>query len=132
MAFESIEASFIGDQLKANVGRMTTNMRDNATGYKSAIALGRDAASIGVIMKADANLFLARMQTVVDLATRNNTKYQAALTSNGWPAAEVNSLRTTLGAVCDHVIAATLTTGAQVNTEADLILANVPVFERIF
>ncbi len=132
MAFESIEASYIGDQLKANVGRMVSNMRDNANGYKGAITDGKDPTATGVIMKADANLFLVRMQLVVDLATRNNTKYQAALTSNGWLAADVNALRTTLAAVCNHTIAATLTTGAQVNAEADLILANVPIFERMF
>jgi len=132
MAFESIEASYIGDQLKANVGRMVNNMRDNANGYKANITAGRDATATGVIMKADANLFLARMQWVVDLATRNNTKYQAALASNGWLAADVNSLRTTLAGVCNHTVAATLTTGAQVNTEADFILANVPIFERTF
>ncbi len=132
MAFESIEASYIGDQLKDNVGRMVNNMRDNANGYKAAITAGRDPTATGVIMKADATLFLARIQAVVDLATRNNTKYQAALTSNGWLAADVNSLRTTLAGVCNHTVAATLTTGAQVNTEADFILANVPIFERTF
>ncbi len=132
MAFESIEASYIGDQLKANVGRMVSNMRDNADGYKAAITQGKDPTATGVIMKADANLFLVRMQMVVDLATRNNTKYQAALTSNGWLAADVNSLRTTLAGVCNHTIAATLNNGTQVNNEADFILANVPIFERMF
>ena len=109
MAFESIEASYIGDQLKLNIARMVSNMRDNANGYKAAISSGQPASGVGVIMKADAGLFLARMQIVV-----------------------VNSLRTTLAGVCDHVIAATLNNGAQVNAEADFILANVPIFERIF
>lgn len=43
MAFESIEASYIGDQLKDNVGRMVNNMRDNANGYK------RDASNLSIV-----------------------------------------------------------------------------------
>lgn len=132
MAFENIEASFIADQLRANIGRLTTNMRDNATGYKASITAGQAAASVGTIMKADSDLFLARIQTVVDLATRNNAKYQAALAVNGWPSQEVNDLRTALVTVCNHTIATTLANNTQVNAEADFILAQVPIFERTF
>jgi hypothetical protein len=133
MAFESIEASYIGQQLKDNIGRMVSNMRDNATQYKSDVASARlTVAQVAVIMVADADEFLRRIQLIVDLATRNNTKYQAALTSNGWPGSEVNSLRTTLVGSCDHVKAASLTTQAEIEAEADAILATVPIFERTF
>jgi hypothetical protein len=133
MAFENIEASYIGDQLKDNVGRMVTNMRDNAQGYKSDLASGRlTVAQLRAIMVADADEFLRRIQLVVDLAQRNPTKYQAALTSNGWPSQEVNDLRTTLVGVCNHTKAASLNNANQINTEADFILANVPLFERTF
>ncbi len=132
MAFENIEATYIGGQLSLNIARITNNMRDNANTYKSSIAGGASAASVATIMVQDANAFLARIQTVVDLATRNNTKYQAALTSLGWPSAEVNSLRTICVDSCNHTKAASLTNATQVNAEADLILATIPIFERIF
>jgi hypothetical protein len=83
-------------------------------------------------MVGDANQFLRRIQFVVDLATRNNTKFTAAVQSNGWTVAELNSLRTTLAGVCNHTKAASLTTVAEIGAEADFILANVPNFERTF
>ncbi len=132
MAFENIEASFIAQQLLLNIGRITTIWRDNATAYKAQITAGQTAGQVGPVMKADAQLFLNRIQTVVDLATRNNVKYQAALTSLGWPAQEVTDLRSQVVPVANHTIAATLNNATQVNNEADFILTNVPQFERTF
>jgi hypothetical protein len=134
MAFEAIEATYLGDQLKDNIGRLVNNMRDNANAYKAGLSppINYTPAQIGPVMKQDADRYLARIQAVVDLAQRSNTKYQAALAANGWVAADLNQLRTVLTDVANHTNAATLTNATQINNEADYILANVPIFERTF
>lgn len=133
MAYDAIEASYIGQQLKDDIGRMVSNMRDNATGYKADGQSGRLAAEeLAAIMTADANGFLLRIQRMVNLAQRNNAKYQAALASNGWTAQEATDLRSVLVGVCNHTKAAPLTTVAEIEAECDYILTTVPVFERVF
>lgn len=131
---DAIEATYLGDQLKDNIGRLVNNMRDNANAYKSSLLPPSNytPAQVGPVMKGDADRYLERIQAVVDLAQRSNTKYQAALTANGWAAADVNQLRTVLTDVANHTKAATLNNATQINNEADYILANVPIFERTF
>jgi hypothetical protein len=134
MAFEAIEATYIADQLTDNIARLVNNMRDNANGYKSALLppANQTPAQVGPIMKQDADAYLARIQLVVDLAQRSNTKYQAALAVHGWAAADLQALRTVLSDVSNHTKAAVLNNATQINGEADYQLANVPVFERVF
>jgi hypothetical protein len=128
----AIEATYIGDQLKADVGRMVNNYRDNASGYKQALVAGRGVAEVASVMAQDADAFLARLNRMRDLATRNSAKFAAAVQANGWTVTDVNALGQTLRNVANHTKAASLTTAAEINAEADFILSNVPNFERVF
>lgn len=127
--FEQVGICF---QFVNNVFGLVRNMRDNATGYKSQITAGANAVSVGNVMKADAAEYNRRIDWMTQAFARNQTLMTNALNALGITLAEANSLKTTLKSVADHTIAATLTTGAQVNTESDYILANTPSFERLW
>lgn len=133
MAFENIEASYIGDQLKLNMGRIVSNMRDNAEGYKSTVSKDQaDAPKIAEIMGQDANAFLLRIKLVTDFAARSNIKYQTVLSAIGWTSIEVTDLQNLLFSVCNHIIAAALKSADDIITESDFILTTLPTFERTF
>ena len=119
------------NQVLGNVYGLVNNMRDNATGYKAQSATA-DIPTLAATMRADANLYVTRIGWVTALAQRNATLFQSALTALGLTLAEATSLKSTLLNVANHTIAATLNTAADVNAEADFILANVPTFERLW
>lgn len=134
MAFEQWELLGISDQLLQNVFGLVRNMRDNAQGYKAQVTAGQPLAGIASVMVQDADRYLARLQWITDLATRNLTKFDDALALKGLTrtgADGATALRDALIAVANHTKGALLTTGAQINAEADFILANVPNFDRL-
>lgn len=119
-------------QTIANIYGLVNNMRDNAANYKDRVAAGQPIASIRDMMVGDANQYVRRIQWITNVVTRNQALFTNALAVWGLTLAEANSLKTTLTNVCNHTLAASLTTGAEVNTEADFQLATVPNFERVF
>lgn len=128
--FESVGVVF---QIVGNIYGLVNNMRDNAAAYKTqAAAPGANLVTIASVMRADANLYLERIGWISSLATRNLTVFTNALAIFGMVPSDATSLRTTLTNVCNHTIAATLNTQANINTEADYILANTPTFERLW
>ena len=127
--FERIGLVF---QVIQNVHGLMRNMRDNANGYKAQVIAGRPINQIAAVMVADAQQYVIRIGWVTALATRNLTLLTNALTDLGLTITEANSLKATLLTAANHTIAASLTTGTEINTEADAILAAVPNMERIF
>lgn len=120
------------DQILSNVYGLIRNMRDNATGYKAQVTANVALATIAAVMVADANQYLLRIQWITDAFARSSVLMNAALGDMGLTTAQAVALRDTLQSVANHTKSATLTTGAQVNTEADFILANVPNYERLW
>lgn len=127
-----VESPGLWDQLKSECYRLANNYRDNATAYKAKITAGVPAATVAAEMVADANAFEVRIAKVTNLVTNNLAAVQNALRYGGWTLTVLTSTRDTLQAACDHVQAATLTTGAQVNTESDWLLANVPTYPKMW
>jgi hypothetical protein len=130
----SFERVYLLDQVQKNTVGLTHNMRDNATGYKAALLapFNQTPAQVATVMKADADRYLVRTGWLTDLLARNATLAADTLADAGLTVAQTTALRDTLAAVANHTKAATLTTAAQVNAEADYILANVPVYERLW
>lgn len=124
--FEQIGLVF---QVLQNIHGLLRDMHDNANGYLTATITPQQVAQI---MVADAQQYLLRIQMLVNLAARNLALLTSALTAIGLTIAEANSLKTTLQGVANHTIAASLATSAQISTEANYILANVPVVERLW
>jgi hypothetical protein len=131
-AAASFERDELMNQVLLNLARMPANYRDNAAGYKTQVNANRPAAEIAAVMVADANAFLSRLALITDLATRNLPLLTASLEERGYTLVQATGLRDTLVAAANHVKAATLTTGQQITTEADWLLANVPAYERLW
>lgn len=123
----------IAQQLNNIVGNMVLDIRDGAGEYKLKVAAGTSSiAEVRAMMLGDANNRIALINRVTALATRNLALLTAAAAIYGVTIAELNSLKTTMLSVCNHTLAATLTTDAEINTESDWILANAPSSERIY
>ncbi len=119
-------------QIVQNVYGLIANMRDNANSYQSQAAANTNYASIAAVMQADASAYLVRIGWITALANRNVTVFTAALNIFGLTIQDMTSLKTTLTAVCNHTLAATLDSQAAIDAEAAYILANVPAFERLW
>jgi hypothetical protein len=119
-------------QLVANIHGLVRDMRDNANGYKAQVTAGRDIAGIAAVMVADANAYLTRIKWVTDAVTANQAGVNTALQALGLTLTEANQLKTLFNNTANHTAAAALTTGAQINTEADYILANIPNWQRLY
>jgi len=124
-------AGFI-TQLIGNVYGLTRDMRDNATNYKARVTAGQNIATIAAVMVADAGLYLTRIGWINDAVTNNQTLVTNTLADLGLTLSQATSLRDTLTTVAQHTQAAALTTGAQINTESDFILASVPSYARLW
>lgn len=117
----------INDQLR----RLVRNMRANAADYIVKANAGSNPAALGVTMKADADRFLARLDTLTQAAIRNQTLVQNALAIIGVTLAQANTLKTTLVNECNHVKNATLTTAQQCIDEANHVLATAPSYDGL-
>jgi hypothetical protein len=120
------------EQFVRNVYQLVKNMRENAQGYKDRIAAGQTAASVATVMVADAGQYLIRLGWLTDLFTNAPTLAGRCLGDLGLLTSQATSLRDTLQGVAEHTQTATLTTGAEVNAEADYILANVPNYAKLW
>ena len=127
--FENVGLAF---QLVNNVHGLVRDMRDNAAGYKLAVAGGKPVEAIATVMVADADQYLIRIQWVTAVVSRNQAGVVSALAALGLALSEASSLKATLTGVCNHTKAANLNTSTKINTESDYILATVPAFERIY
>lgn len=119
-------------QISAQTFRLVRNYRNNATGYSTRASGGANPVPLGVEMKADATAFKVRLQQLTDIATRNQSLVSGALGILGITLASANTLKNSLVAVCDHVLAATLTTTQQCIDEANFILANTPNYDGLW
>lgn len=124
-------------QMTAQTFRLVRNMRNNANGYQTRAAGGMDPVKLGLEMKADATAFKVRLQQLTDIAARNQgliVNALAFLSAVGSivTLANANTLKNNLVAVCDHVLAAILTTAQQCTDEAALILANTPNYDGLW
>lgn len=120
------------EQLIRNVYGLIRDMRDNANGYKSRVIAGHPINVIAETMVADADQYLVRISWVTDAVVRNQTLVSNALNDMGLTLGQANALKNNLQDVANHTKAAALTTGPEINTEADYILANVPNYERLW
>jgi hypothetical protein len=138
----TFENSGFALQLVHNMYGLVLNMRDNANGYKAQVAAGfsiedqtvdgRLQPGIRSIMKSDATAYLTRIKWFSDAVAANQTGVSNALAALGLALSEASTLRTTFNGVANHTLAASLTTGAEINTEADYILATIPNWQRIY
>lgn len=123
----------LAEQLIRNVYGLVRDFRDNANAYKSQVTAGvLTAQQIAGVMVADADRYLDRIQWITDAVVRNQALIADALGDFGLTLGQANTLKQTLMGVANHTKAASLTTGAEINTEADYILANVPNYERLW
>jgi len=119
-------------QLTDQTFRLVRNLRSNASGYLTQANADADPVALGVLMKADADRFLERLDTVTQIATRNQTLVTNALGIIGVTLAQANTLKTGLVATANHVKAATLTTKQQCIDEANFILSDAPNYDGLF
>lgn len=118
----------INDQTR----RLVRNMRANAADYIVKANADMNPVVLGATMKADADRFLARLDTVTTAASRNLVLVTAALAIIGVTVIQANALKTTLIGECNHVKNATLSTKQQVIDEANHILSTVPSYDGLF
>lgn len=122
----------IARQLEQYIRNGIITWRREAANYKTRAALpGANFTTIGQTMKDDATQHENLMLRITALAQRNLTVFDAALATLGITRAAAVALRDLIIATADHVQAATLTTQAQINTEADFILAQLPGYDSI-
>lgn len=119
-------------QINDQITRLARNMRANASDYIVKANAGFDPVILGQVMKADANQFIIRLQTLTDIATRNLALVQSALGIIGVTVAQANAIKTTLADTAAHVIAATLTAKQQCIDEANAILSTASNFDGLY
>lgn len=129
MTFERLG---LAEQFTRNIYQLTGNWRANATGYKSQIAGGKPAAEVAATMLADAAQYLIRLGWITSAVQSNQTLCTRVFADYGVALSSVTALRDSLVAIAEHTQAASLTTGAEINTESDYILANVPDYLRLW
>ncbi len=128
----TFEEFIIARQLEQYVRNGTVTWRREAANYKTRAALpGANFATIGTRMKEDATQHENLMLRITALAQRNLTLFDAALATLGITRAAAVTLRDLIISTADHVQAATLTTKAQIDTEADSILSSLPGYDSI-
>lgn len=119
-------------QLTDQTFRLVRNYRANVAGYTASANTNTDPVVLGILMKADADAFLARLDTMTQIAARNSAVVTAALGILGLTLAQANTLKTALIATCNHVKAATLITKQNCLDEAALILGDLPNYDGLF
>jgi len=119
-------------QITDQTFRLVRNMRANANDYIRAANADMSPAAIGVTMKGDSDRFLERLDTLTQIAARNQTMVTNALAIVGVTIAQANTLKNSLVSTANHVKAATLTTKQQVLDEANFILTDTPGYEGLF
>lgn len=119
-------------QITDQTFRLVRNVRGNATAYIARANAGADPVTLGAEMKVDADRFLERLDTLTQIALRNQTMVQNALGIIGVTLAQANTLKNGLVATMNHVKAATLTTAQQCIDEATFVLGDVPNYEGLF
>lgn len=122
----------LAEQIIRNAFQLTGNMRENANAYKARVTAGQPVESIATLMQADTTQYLIRLGWFTSLANANLALLSQVLGDYGLVPSQLQSFRDNLIAVAEHTQAATLTTGQQINTEADYVLANVPNFTRLW
>ncbi len=128
----TLEEFGVLNQITAQTFRLVRNLRNNANGYITRANAGANPVALGTEMKADASAFKVRLQQLTDIATRNQTLVSNALGFLGITLVQANTLKTNLVAICDHVLAATLTTAQQAIDEANAILASAPNYDGLW
>ena len=119
-------------QIQSQTFRLVRNMRNNSAGYITRANAGMNPVTLGTEMKADATAFKVRFQQLTDIAARNQTTVSNALGFLGITLGAANTLKTNLMAICDHVLAATLTTAPQCIAEANQILTDAPNYDGLW
>ncbi len=128
----SFERMGLADQLTFNAYGITRNIRDNANGYKAKVMAGVSVSAIAAEMVANAGQYIIRMGWFTTAVSNNLAAVTATLGDYGVALAGLAAFRDNIIAVSEHTQAATLTTGNQIDTEADYILANVPSYARLW
>lgn len=126
-------------QINDQAYRLVRNMRQNAASYTTA-ANRIDGGTSGTFtlarlaqgMKGDGAQFVTRLQTITDVAARNQAVVQNALAIIGVTLAEANNTKNALVAVAVHLRDATLSTTQACRDEATFILANTPTYEGLY
>jgi hypothetical protein len=126
-------------QISDQTYRLVRNMRANANDYialaskiDGGTAPGWDAGKLAAVMRADANQFASRLGQLTSIAQRNQALVQSALGIIGVTLAQATTLRDSLLAIANHVIAATLVTTSDCVAEANNILASAPTYDGLF
>lgn len=128
----TFEEFIIAEQLKQYIRNGVITWRREANGYKAAAGTGgANFTAIGQRMKDDATQHENLMLRISAFASRNLSMLDTALATMGVTRTQAVNLRDLIIATADHVQAATLTTQAQINTESDFILAQLPGYDSI-
>ena len=115
------------------VGHATlTPLFDRVLGHNHIIKGRYEAGTVSALHIHDADQYLIRIGWITDAVTRNQSLVADALGDMGLTLGDANNLKQTLTDAANHTKAASLTTGAEIDTEADWILANVPNYERLW
>lgn len=126
-------------QLNDQLFRLVRNMRSNANGYTSAAnridagtSQGFTVQQLAAVMNRDGLQFVARLQTLTDIAQRNQTLVQNALAIIGVTLASANATKNTVLATAQHLRDASLNTTQACRDEASFVLANTPAYDGMF
>lgn len=122
----------LAEQIIRNAFQLAGNMRDNANAYKAAVVAETPIEQISSVMLADAGQYLIRLGWFTSLANSDLPLLSQVMGDYGLTPSALQSFRDNMVAVSQHIQAAALTTGEQINTEADYVLANVPNFKRLW
>jgi hypothetical protein len=123
----------LAEQIIRNAFQLTHNMRSNANAYKAQVTAGViPIATIAQTMVADAGQYLIRLAWFTSLAAADLPLLTQVLGDYNLTLSNLASFRDNLITVAEHTEEATLTTGQQINTEADFVLANVPNFRSLW
>lgn len=122
-------------QTMQNIQGLRKNMRDNALGYKSAVAADAGkAAQIAVIMSQDATQYLARIQWQQNLLDggANQSKMSEALSGLGSSLSEMQSKMSELQTAANNLSSALKTSVAEINTASDAVLSQVAAATYVY
>lgn len=120
-------------EIRASVYTLIRAMRREATGH---LARATNPINVNVPVLADdmrrvATVAKARLDRITAFAARNSAVFSGALAVIGVTVGQANTLKNALVAVCDHTLAASLTTAQECATEAQYVLDNVPAYDGV-
>lgn len=121
-------------QTAQNLQGLRKDMRGNAVAYKAQVTAGRPIADIAAVMNGDADQYLIRLgwmdRFLIVGAPR--TKLLAGLSVIGATGQEMLDYYNEMKTASQNLRAAAKTTGAEINTASDAVLAAVAVNDTVF